>query len=231
LHCRLHRLDFSVQTNGGSSVSDTVDTNRESETDKSVAGCRPHPVALLLVDVINDFDFPEAASLISEAEKAAPRIQALAARAHLADVPVVYVNDNFGHWRSDLRAMVARCSEAHRPGARVVGHLAPQAQDLFVLKPMHSGFFHTPLELLLRELETKVIILCGFATNLCVAFTAYDAHMRGFRLVVPQDTTAANTEELCSQTLHQLKISVDADIRPSDTVDFDVLGHANTSSS
>ena len=88
---------------------------------------------------------------------------------------------------------------------------------------MHSGFFHTPLELLLKELRTRVVVLCGFATNLCVAFTAFDAHMRGFRLVVPQDTTAANTEELCSQTLHQLKISMQTDIRRSEEIDLESL--------
>lgn len=182
-----------------------------------------HPVALLLVDVINDFDFPDAQNLVTFAEEAAPQIRALAARARKVGVPVIYVNDNFGHWRSDFRATVTRCSEPGRAGARVVRQLMPEPNDLFVLKPMHSGFFHTPLELLLRELGTETVILSGFAANLCVAFTAYDAHMRGLRVAVPCNTTAANSDELCTQTLEQLESSVDADVRTARELDFETL--------
>ncbi len=182
-----------------------------------------HFAALLLVDVINDFDFPGADALVSYAEQAAPHIRALAARARKAHVPVIYVNDNFGHWRSDFRATVARCREPGRAGARVVEQLTPEQSDLFVLKPMHSGFFHTPLELLLRRLGTETVILCGFAANLCVAFTAYDAHMRGLKVAVPSNTTAANSDELCTQTLEQLESTVDADVRPAEELYFDEL--------
>jgi nicotinamidase-related amidase len=173
-----------------------------------------------LVDVINDFDFPGSRALVSFAEQAAPHIRALARRARQAGVPVIYVNDNFGHWRSDFRATVARCSEPGRAGAKVVQQLTPEQSDLFVLKPMHSGFFHTPLELLLRELRTEAVILCGFAANLCVAFTAYDAHMRGLKVAVPSNTTAANSDELCTQTLEQLESTVDADVRLAEEIDF-----------
>lgn len=182
-----------------------------------------HPVALLLVDVINDFDFPEGDALVERARSAVSRIEALAARARRAKVPVIYVNDNFGHWRSDFRTTVARCSEASRPGAELVRRLTPEASDYFVLKPMHSGFFHTPLELLLDELESQVLIVCGFATNSCVAFTAYDAHMRGFQLVVPRDTCAANTDELSRDALVQLENTVHADTRPAEEIRFEEL--------
>lgn len=182
-----------------------------------------HPVALILVDVINDFDFPGAEPLIEAARRAAPSMRRLAERARQASVPVLYVNDNFGHWRSDFRATVQRCSEERRSGADIVRQLTPEAEDVFVLKPMHSGFFHTPLELVLRQLGTRTIVLCGFATNLCVAFTAYDAYMRGLAVSVPRDTTGANSELLCRQALEQLEISIGADISPSDAVDFERL--------
>jgi nicotinamidase-related amidase len=187
-------------------------------------------VAVLLVDVINDFDFPGAGPLIEAASRAASPIRALAARAREAGVPVLYVNDNFGHWRSDFRATVERCSDAGRPGAEIVRRLAPEPDDLFVLKPMHSGFFHTPLELVLRQLETRSIVLCGFATNLCVAFTAYDAHMRGLRVNVPRDTTAANSDDLRSETLALLEASINAPTPRSDEVDFERLAQASGAS-
>ena len=182
-----------------------------------------HALALLLIDVINDFDCPGAEGLIAEASRAAPRIAALAQRARQIGAPVIYVNDNFGHWRSDFHATVARCSAPQRPGAALVQRLAPTLSDFFVLKPMHSGFFHTPLELLLDELGSQVLVLCGFATNSCVAFTAHDAHMRGFSLVVPEDTTAANTPALCTAALQHLATTVHADTRNSEALRLEEL--------
>lgn len=182
-----------------------------------------HPVALLLIDVINDFDFPEAEALIPAAERAAPRIEALAKRARAANVPVIYVNDNFGHWRSDFRSTVSRCREDKRPGSAIVRRLAPKQSDFFVLKPMHSGFFNTPLELLLDELHSEVLVLCGFATNSCVAFTAHDAHMRGFSCCVPKDTTAANTPLLAEQALALMETTLRADTLQSDALSFEAL--------
>jgi nicotinamidase-related amidase len=176
--------------------------------------------AVLLVDVINDFDFPEADELLAFAEKAGVRIEVLLARARQAGVPVIYVNDNFGRWRSDFHSTVQRCSELSRPGSALVRRLAPAAADYFVLKPRHSGFYHTPLELLLAELGTQVLVLCGFSTPSCVTFTAHDAHMRGFRVVVPRDTTAANSERLCIDALRQLESTVHATTADSSALDF-----------
>src|SRR5690242_1316433 len=169
-----------------------------------------HRAALLFRSVINDFDFPEAEPLLAAAERAAPRIEALLSRARRGGVPVIYVNDNFGHWRSDFRSTLARCSEPGRPGAGIARRLAPQLDDYFVLKPQHSGFFHTPLELLLKDLGSEFVALCGFSTNSCVTFTAHDAHMRGFRVLVPRDTTAALSEQVHSEALHQLELTVHA---------------------
>ena len=179
-----------------------------------------HRIAVLLVDVINDFDFPEAESLLAGAQRAVPRIAALLGRARAAGVPVIYVNDNFGRWRSDFRSTVERCSEPFRPGAALVRQLAPQPGDYFVLKPQHSGFFHTPLELVLHELRAEILVLCGFATNSCVSFTAHDAHMRGFRVVIPHDTTAANTADVCAGALRQLEYTLHAVTTDSSTLDF-----------
>jgi nicotinamidase-related amidase len=200
-------------------MSSSISSRRT--TDSSRIESEAGSLAVLLVDVINDFDFPGAEPLIAAAAEAAPKIQELASRARRARVPVLYVNDNFGHWRSDFRATIERCCEPQRPGAGLVRRLVPEPEDVFVLKPMHSGFFHTPLELVLRELETKRVILCGFAANLCVAFTAFDAHMRGLRVSVPCDTTAANTPELCAQALDQLATSIGADIRAASEIELD----------
>jgi nicotinamidase-related amidase len=178
------------------------------------------PVALLLIDVINAFDFEGSERIVAAAAEAAPRIRALADRARTAGVPVVYVNDNFGQWRSDFRATVQACTAPDAPGREVSRLLKPKEGDYFVLKPLHSGFFSTVLHLLLEFLESETLVLTGFAANLCVLFTANDAHMRGYRLVVPVDCTAANSPELTENTLAQLRESLDADTPVATAIDF-----------
>ena len=148
--------------------------------------------ALVLVDVINGFAFEGSAGLLAQAEAAAPHIVELTRRARADGVPVIYVNDNFGMWQSDFRSVAESCLKDDQPGRHVVERFLPEPSDYFVLKPRHSGFLATPLEQLLDHLKVSTIVLTGFATDLCVLFTALDAHARGFALVVPSDCTGAN---------------------------------------
>ena len=186
-----------------------------------------HPVALLLVDVILDFDFPEGDALLAQASGAVPHIELLIERARRAEVPIVYVNDNLGRWRSDFRATVARCCDPSRPSAALVRRLQPRTEDYFILKPKHSGFFLTPLELLLKALGTRTVIICGFAANSCVTSTAHDAHMRDFGVVVPSDTTAANTAQLCADSVRHLGLTLRAITCAASELDFARLCEAN----
>lgn len=179
--------------------------------------------ALVLIDVINGFDFEGSERLASDARQAATHILALRARAHAAGLPVIYVNDNFGRWRSDFRAIVASCSEPSQPGSEVSQLLTPEDGDYFVLKPRHSGFYCTALELLLEQLGVKKVILVGFATNICLLFTANDAHMRGYEVIVPSDCTASNTPELTRQALDHMRVVSSARILPSSALDLEQL--------
>ncbi|MBY0229295.1 MAG: cysteine hydrolase [Gemmataceae bacterium] len=185
-----------------------------------------HPAALLLVDVINPLDFDEADDLLRHALPAARRIAALKERARAAGVPVVYANDNFGRWRSDLRAIVERCLEPGCKGRPLVELLRPGEEDYFVLKPMHSAFYGTVLDTLLRDLGTRAVVVCGFAGDLCVFFSANDAYMRGLRLVVPSDGSASNTAEEQEQALRHMRKALKADTRPCGEIDFDAFRHA-----
>jgi len=173
----------------------------------------------LLIDVINAFDFDGSAGIVRAAERAAPRIERLIRRARASGVPLVYVNDNFGRWRSDFRATVRACTQPDKPGWRVANRLRPEDDDYFVLKPRHSAFYGTTLDLLLRDLRVHTLIMAGFAANYCVLFTANDAHMRGFRLVVPADCTASNTEALSRDALRHIG-SLGGSVQVSTRVDF-----------
>jgi nicotinamidase-related amidase len=179
--------------------------------------------ALLLIDVINDFDFPEANDLLRYAEPMAERVARLAKRARDANVPVVYVNDNFGRWRSDFRSQVEYCIQRGGRGAKIVELLRPWDKDYFVLKPKHSGFFSTTLDTLLEYLGVTTVILTGTAANICVLFTANDAFMRDFRLVVPIDCVASNTQELTAYAIKQMRTVLKADVRNSNELTTELL--------
>jgi nicotinamidase-related amidase len=177
-------------------------------------------IALLLIDVINDLDFPEADDLLPYARPMARKILRLKQRAKQAGVPVIYVNDNFGRWRSDFRRQVVHCLRDNSRGHQIVSLLQPEEDDYFVLKPKHSGFFSTTLETLLRYLGSRKLVLTGIAGNFCVLFTANDAYMRDYDLIVPSDCTASNTAEENRQALALMRKFLKADTRPSTKVRF-----------
>src|ERR1044071_6862480 len=171
--------------------------------------------ALLLIDVINDLDFPEANVLLRYARPMARRLLRLKQRARKAGIPVIYVNDNFGRWRSDFRRQVSHCLREKSRGREIVALLQPDEDDYFVLKPKHSGFFSTTLETLLRYLGSRKLILTGIAGNFCVLFTANDAYMRDYELIVPSDCTVSNTVAENRQALVLMRKFLKADTRPS----------------
>lgn len=170
---------------------------------------------LLLIDVINPFDFPEAGRLLRFARPAARRIAALKERLRAAGMPAIYVNDNFGLWRSDFHAQVEHCARKESAGAEITALLRPDEDDYSVLKPKHSGFYSTSLDVLLRYLGARQLVLAGFAGNMCVQYTANDAYMRDFRLFVPQDCIASETAALNRAACEHMKNFLSADIRPS----------------
>ena len=180
-------------------------------------------VALLLIDVINDLEFSEGEQLLEHAIPMAHRIADLKRQARKAHVPVVYVNDNFGRWQSNFNVQVEHCLNDGVRGKPISELLKPESEDYFVLKPKHSGFYSTTLDLLLRYLGAQTVVLTGMAGNICVLFTANDAYMRDLRLIVPSDCTASNTTEENKYALNQMKQIMKADVRPSDQWSFESL--------
>jgi nicotinamidase-related amidase len=176
--------------------------------------------ALLLVDVINDMDFEGAEALVRLAEPMARRLHALKARARDAGIPTIYINDNFGKWRSDFRTLVEHCVNDDVPGREVARLLRPDAGDYFVLKPKQSAFYGTTLDALLRDLRITTVILTGIAGDNCVLFSANDAYMRDLKLFIPADCTASNTQEENDHALKLMQKVVKADIRPSTELDL-----------
>ncbi|MFN3428432.1 MAG: cysteine hydrolase family protein [Candidatus Sericytochromatia bacterium] len=176
-------------------------------------------VALLIIDMISDFAFEGGDRLLAATLPVAEA--GLKRRARAAEVPVVYVNDNYGKWRSDFQQQVNHVL-ADTPGRPVAERLRPDPDDYFVLKPKHSGFYATPLGLLLDYLGAKTLVLTGVRTESCVLFTANDAYMREFHLVVPPDGVATFNEDH-ETALRVMERDMGARLLPCAHVDFDAL--------
>lgn len=159
----------------------------------------PHAPALLIVDMISDWQFPDADQLLPRAALIAPAIAALKLRCRAQGVPVVYANDNHGRWRSDFRQVVD--ASLQQRGAQITRTLMPDPQDYFVLKPMHSAFFRTPLDLLLDGLKVHRLLLTGVTADQCIATTAADARMRNYEAEAPRDCIASHTVERDARAL------------------------------
>ena len=179
--------------------------------------------ALLLIDVINDFDFEEGEQLLELALPVGKNIAELKKRAKAAGIPSIYVNDNFGRWQSDFKKIVAHCSRNDAKGKSFVKLLSPDDDDYFVLKPKHSGFYSTTLELLLTHLGAKNLILTGIAGNNCVLFTANDAYMRDFKVFIPEDCVVSNTEQENQHALKQMKTVLKADVTVASELDLESI--------
>jgi nicotinamidase-related amidase len=179
--------------------------------------------ALLIIDMINAFDFAGARGMLARARAAARAIRALKRRAKSAGIPAVYVNDNFGRWRSDFRSLLEHVMKRGCPGRPIAELLAPEDDDYFVLKPKHSGFQFSALDLLLDHLGARTLILSGVAGNFCVLFTAHDAYMRDYRLLVPSDCIASLAASDDRHALAHMAKVTKADVRRSAAIDLAAL--------
>ncbi|MBB3879311.1 cysteine hydrolase family protein [Sphingomonas pseudosanguinis] len=176
-------------------------------------GC--HSAALIIIDMINDLDFEGGEDLRGPAEAAAQRIVALRAAADDAGVPVIYVNDNFGHWHSERSSIVDHCDRDGSPGRALIAALRPRDSDYFIVKPQFSGFYATNLPVLLPQLGVSRVILTGVAADICVLFTAADAHMREYDLWVPGDTVASESDDHRRWALEIMRHSMCAETGPT----------------
>lgn len=177
---------------------------RRSQREGLIEHDGTHDTALLILDMISCWNFPDGAALERQAARAAPCIARLKRRCLEARVPVIYANDNSGQWRSDFKFVVG---ESHGPGslgADITRQLEPGPDDYFVLKPKHSAFFATPLEILLDHLRARCLLVTGVAGDQCVLNTAVDARMRDFEVVVPSDCIASLTPERNRRAIEHL---------------------------
>jgi nicotinamidase-related amidase len=180
----------------------------------------PPRLALLLIDVVNPFDFPSGPRLLRRALPAATKLRALKRRAARAGVPAIYVNDNYGNWHADFAALVETCVAPEARGRRFVELLAPAPDDYHVLKPLHSGFHSTSLDVLLGKLDVEAVAVTGLAAHICVFFTAMDAYMRGLQVIVPRDCVVSETARQERHAIDQMRDALKARVLRSEAIRF-----------
>lgn len=187
---------------------------------KTKAACN---TALLIVDMISSFEFKDGEKLFPHALAAAENARELKKRAKEHCVPVIYVNDNYGHWEEDFRSFAERVGSGSDRGRPIGELLAPDENDLYILKPQRSGFYETPLSVLLQSLKVSNLVICGVTTDICVLFTAHDAYMRGFQVYTPSDCSAAVEVKYHIEALELLQRVAEARTESSRDIDFEVL--------
>jgi len=169
---------------------------------------------LLLVDFINPMNFPGGEQIGAPAVQAARATAGLKEQLAQQGVATIYANDNYGVWQSDFHSLVSACLGMEGPPGEIARLLYPQAQDLTILKPRHSAFFASPLDLLLKEMQAQELIICGLATDICVQLTAMDAFLREYRIWVPGDCNAAESQEAKDNAMAYMASILRCDITP-----------------
>lgn len=169
---------------------------------------RKSKTALLIIDMLNTLDFSEGEKLRRHALPVAQKILKLKKRLAKKGIPIVYVNDNFGDWKSNWEEVFKTCVSAKSRGAEMAKILCPEKNDLFILKPRHSAFYSSNLEVFLKDMEIETLILTGIAGNICILFTAHDAHVRNYKIIVPRDCIASNTKTLNDQALNLMSTAL-----------------------
>lgn len=209
--CRRHTACCAPGVNAASSPSDA------SARERAPLAAAParRATALLVIDMISAWDFPDAGTLAPRALRIAPRIAALKARCRLAGVPVIYANDNRGRWRSAFGELVEAARRAGGDALRIAEQLTPTREDYRVLKPKHSAFYATPLELLLAHLAVRRLILTGVTGDQCVLATAADARMRDFAVAIPPDCVASLSDERDARAARYFEEVLGAEVSPS----------------
>ena len=174
--------------------------------------------ALVVIDMINPYDHPDADRLVPSVRDALPAVLELTERARASDAPVIYVNDNFGSWRSDQAELVRSALAGRHP--ELVEPVRPAEDALFVVKARHSVFFQTPLEYLLAQEGVERLVLTGQVTEQCVLYSALDAHIRHLDVCVPPDAVAHIHRDLADASLRMMSLNMSAEVCPAQKVSF-----------
>jgi nicotinamidase-related amidase len=179
--------------------------------------------ALLIIDMINNFDFIHGHILAEKALKIAGPIKELKDQFNQQQLPVVFINDHYNLWQADYHTIIEHCRNQY--SQPIYDKVLPDKNDYFLIKPKHSAFYGTALNTLLHQLKVNTLIIAGIAGNICVLFTANDAYMREYKLYIPKNCIASTDDQDNQYALTMMKNVLKADIKSSQ--DLPKVYHVN----
>ncbi|MGG5254506.1 isochorismatase family cysteine hydrolase [Neobacillus sp. SM06] len=180
------------------------------------------PPALIIIDMINHFDFPDGAALAEKTRQIVQPIKKLKEQFNQKGYPVIFVNDHYNLWQADMGKIIDFCR--NEKSNSIFEELLPGSEDYFLIKPKHSAFYGTALNTLLHQLKVDTLILAGIAGNICVLFSANDAYMREYRLFVPKNCIASVEDQDNQYALTMMQNVLKANI---ETTDHEIYQHYN----
>jgi nicotinamidase-related amidase len=165
--------------------------------------------ALIVTDMLNPYDHEDAEPLVESAREVVPRLRALIAEAKERNIVVAYVNDNHGDWTAGREELARAALNGAAP--ELVEPLIPPPDIPFIVKARHSVFYGTQLEYMLRQSDVTRLVLTGQVTEQCILYSALDAYVRHFEVVVPRDAVAHIHEDLADAALRMMRTNMRAE--------------------
>jgi nicotinamidase-related amidase len=173
--------------------------------------------ALVVIDMLNPYDHADADPLAESVADAVRPVAALVAAARERDLPVIYVNDNYGDWNSSPRELAERAMEGAHP--ELVEPILPPDDALFVIKARHTIFYETPLNYLLTQIGAEAVVLAGQVTEQCVLYSALDAYVRHLDVRIPRDAVAHIHSDLADAACQMMGRNMGALITEAENLD------------
>jgi nicotinamidase-related amidase len=175
--------------------------------------------AVVIADMLNTYDHDDAESLAESVKEQLPSIVELRDRASEAGALVIYVNDNHDAWEAGRQELVEKALGGEHP--ELVEPIAPRDPVPFIPKGRHSAFYQTALDHLLRSGEVERLVLSGQVTEQCILYSALDAYIRGYEMVVPPDAVAHIEPDLAQAALRMMKANMHAELTAVADLKFD----------
>jgi nicotinamidase-related amidase len=160
---------------------------------------------------LNTYQHPDADALVTNVFKIIEPLTDLARRARDSDdVDLVYVNDNFGDFTAQFSDIVDSACLGERPD--MVEPIVSTHNSRVVTKVRLSAFYSTPVAYLLNRLGAERVILTGQVTEQCILYSALDAYVRHFQVVVPTDAVADIDPDLGAAALKMMEQNMSAEL-------------------
>ena len=166
--------------------------------------------AVIIADMLNSYDHEDAEPLVESVREQLPGIVELRDRAQASGALLVFVNDNHDAWEAGRDELIEKALAGEHP--ELVEPIAPRDPVPFIAKGRHSAFYQTALDHLLRSEDVQQVVLAGQVTEQCILYSALDAYLRGFDMVVPPDAVAHIDAELAQAALKMMESNMHAEL-------------------